>query len=145
MKITIQENNNIRETEILIVCQKLTPELDEIVSNLALANRTIAGKDSDEIHFISLKEIYYFEAIDSKTFFYTKNRTFETNIKLYQLEEKLLNTAFARVSKSVIVNLKKIRSIRPDENSRLVATLLSDEKIMVSRNYVPEIKKKLGV
>ena len=145
MKITIQETGSVQETEILIICPKLTPELDEIISNIALSDHTFAGKNEGEIHFIPMKEIYYFETIESKTFFYTKDRVFETNIRLYQLEEKLLNTTFARVSKSSIVNLKKIRKIRPDENSRLVATLLSGEKIMVSRNYVPEIKKKLGV
>ena len=145
MKITIQENGNAQETEIIVVCKELTSELEEIVSSIALSTHTIAGSADGEIHFLPLKDIYYFEAIENKIFFYTKEKTFEASLKLYQIEEKLQNTSFARVSKSAIVNLKKIRSIRPDENSRLIATLLSDEKIMVSRSFVPEIKKKLGV
>ena len=145
MKITIQENQNALEPEIIVVCKELTSELEEILAGLALSANTIAGSADGEIHFLPLKEIYYFEAVESKVFFYTKDKTFEASFKLYQLEEKLQNTSFARVSKSAIVNLKKIKSIRPDENSRLIATLLSNEKIMVSRSFVPEIKKKLGV
>lgn len=145
MKITIQERNDVPETEIIVICKKLSPDLEEIISNIGLVNHTIAGKADAEIFFIQLKEIYYFEAVESKVFFYTKDKIYETSIRLYELEEKLSSTPFSRVSKSAIVNLKKIRSIRPDENSRLVATLLNHEKIMVSRNYVPEIKKKLGV
>ena len=145
MKITIQENGNAQETEIIVVCKELTSELEEVLSGLALSTNTIAGSADGEICFLPLKEIYYFEAVESKVFFYTRDKTFEARSKLYQLEEKLQNTSFARVSKSAIVNLKKIKSIRPDENSRLIATLLSNEKIMVSRSFVPEIKKKLGV
>ncbi|MBQ8432906.1 MAG: LytTR family transcriptional regulator DNA-binding domain-containing protein [Clostridia bacterium] len=145
MKITIQENSNARETEIIVVCKELTSELEEIISSIALSTHTIAGSADGEIYFLPLKDIYYFEAVENKIFFYTKDRTFESNIRLYQLEEKLQSTTFARVSKSAIVNLKKIKSIRPDENSRLIATLLSNEKIMVSRSFVHEIKKKLGV
>ena len=145
MKITIQEKPDALEPEIAVICSKLTPELSNLISQIALFDHTIPGKIDGEVHFIPIKEVYYFEVMESKTFFYTKERTFETDLRLYQLEEKLANTAFARVSKSSIVNLKKIRSIRPDENSRLMATLLSNEKILVSRSYVPEIKKKLGV
>lgn len=145
MKITIQENSNAQETEIIIVCKELTSELNEVISNIALSTHTIAGNSDGEIYFVPLKDIYYFEAVENKVFFYTKDRTFESSFKLYQIEENLQNISFARVSKSAIVNLKKIKSIRPNENSRLIATLLSNEKIMVSRSFVPEIKKKLGV
>ena len=145
MKITIQEKPEVFETEITVTCQKLTPQLSDLISQIALSDHTVAGKTDGEIHFIPINEVYYFEAMENKTFLYTKDRTLETDIRLYQLEEKLANTAFARVSKSAVVNLKKIRSIRPDENGRLMATLLSNERILVSRSYVPEIKKKLGV
>jgi DNA-binding LytR/AlgR family response regulator len=36
-------------------------------------------------------------------------------------------------------------SIKKAESSRLIATLVNKEKLVVSRQYVSEIKKKLGV
>ena len=145
MKITIQQNSEVCDPEITVVCKEMTPELEAIISTLGMMAQTIPGKRDRELYFIPLKEIYYFESVDNKVFFYTKEQTFECAIRLYQLEEKLAQTFFARVSKSALVNLKKIRSIRPDERGRLVATLLSNEKVLVSRGFVQEIKKKLGV
>ena len=65
--------------------------------------------------------------------------------KLYKIEESLKNLRFSRISKTVIANLDKMLSIRKAENSRLTATLVNQEKLIVSRQYVSEIKKKLGV
>lgn len=83
--------------------------------------------------------------MDKRIFFYTEDGVFESSAKLYRLEEKLENTLFSRISKSVIANLRKVRSIKPEENSRLLATLSNGEKLIVSRQYVLDIKKKLGV
>ena len=81
----------------------------------------------------------------SDLFFYTENETYESTAKLYKIEENLKNLQFARISKTVIANLDKMLSIKKSENSRLVATLVNKEKLVVSRQYVSEIKKKLGV
>ena len=78
-------------------------------------------------------------------FLYTAKDTFETKARIYQLEEKLSGTPFARVSKSAIVNLKKVRSITPEKHSKLIMTLLNGEKLMVSRQYLNTIKERLGV
>ena len=94
---------------------------------------------------IPIKEIFYFESVDGKIFFYTENEIYEAMAKLYKIEESLKNLQFSRISKTVIANLDKMLSIRKAENSRLVATLVNQEKLVVSRQYVSEIKKKLGV
>lgn len=145
MKITIQENPNIAETQVHIVCSEMTPEIEEIVANIGLIGHTFAGKKDGEIFFIPMKDIFYFESVDGKVFFYTTGEYYEATAKLYKIEETLQSTKFARVSKSTIANLSKMRSIKPEENSRLLATLTNSEKIIVSRQYVAEIKKKLGV
>ena len=64
---------------------------------------------------------------------------------MYQLEEKLVNTPFVRISKSLIANLKKIYSIKSEKNSRMCITLSNGEKLIVSRQYLNDIKEKLGV
>ncbi|MBQ8496924.1 MAG: LytTR family transcriptional regulator DNA-binding domain-containing protein [Clostridia bacterium] len=145
MKITIHEDRNAKETEITIVCAEMTAELEEIIAHIGLIGHTFAGKKDEETFFIPMKDIYYFESVDGKTFFYTEKETYETAARLYKIEESLQNSKFARISKTAIANLAKMRSIKPAENSRLVATLLNGEKILVSRAYVSEIKQKLGV
>lgn len=145
MKITIVEDPNISETEISILCAKMTNEVRDIISNFAVVGSTFAGKKEEETFFIPIQDIFYFESVDGSIFFYTENETYEATAKLYKIEESLKNLKFARISKTVIANLDKMLSIKKAENSRLVATLVNKEKLVVSRQYVSEIKKKLGV
>lgn len=145
MKINIKVDGTVGETEVTILCRQLDPELEAVISSLGLINNTVSGKREGETFFIPLAEILYFETIENKTFFYTSGHTYETSTKLYQLEEKLADTPFVRVSKSAIMNLRKVKSIKPEENSRLVATLSGGDKLVVSRQYMQDIKTKLGV
>lgn len=145
MKITIHEDPSVRETEISIFCPKMTDELKDIIANISLVGLTFAGQKEGETFFIPIKDIFYFESVDGNVFFYTENEIYESTAKLYKIEENLQNLKFARISKTVIANLDKMQSIKRSENSRLMATLINKEKILVSRQYVSEIKKKLGV
>ena len=63
-------------------------------------------------------------------------------LRLYELDESL-GAYFSRISKSMIVNLKKIKCVRSELSGRMEATLLNDEKITISRTYVKEIKRRL--
>ncbi|MBR5797478.1 MAG: LytTR family transcriptional regulator DNA-binding domain-containing protein [Clostridia bacterium] len=145
MKITIHEDPNISDTEISIVCPQMTEELRDMIANIGLIGHTFAGEKDGETFFIPVKDIFYFESVEGSIFFYTEKDTYKATARLYKIEECLQNLKFSRISKTVIVNLNKMKSIKQAEHSRLVATLINDEKIVVSRQYVPEIKKKLGV
>lgn len=145
MKVTIIEDPTIDETEISIVCAVMTDELKNILVNIAAAEITFTGKKGKDTCFVPIKDIFYFETVDGNVFFYTENETYEATTKLYKIEETLKNVRFSRISKTTIVNLEKLMSIRRTEGSRLVATLVNKENLVVSRQYVNQIKKKLGV
>ena len=145
MKVTIIEDPNIKETEVSVFCSKITKEIDEIVYKISAVGFTVAGKKGEEVFLIPIKEIFYFESVEGNVFLYTKNEMYEATDKLYKIEESLKNVQFSRISKTVIANLDKMLSIKKAENSRLIATLVNQEKLVVSRQYVSKIKKKLGV
>lgn len=145
MKITIETDKNIKETEIHIKCSQVDSELKEIISSFSLYDCKFVGYLDNEAHFIALNDILYFEVVDGGIFFYTNGKTYESVLKLYKIEEATQNTSFARISKTVVANLRKMISIKKAEHSRLIATMTSGEKLVVSRQYVSEIKRKLGV
>ena len=64
-------------------------------------------------------------------------------MRIYELEEMLGKGSFIRVQKGMILNLLKIRSIKPGLNGRYVALLKNKEEVIISRNYVPTLKKTL--
>ena len=90
-------------------------------------------------------EVYYFESVDNKSYMYCREAVYEIKQKLYQIEEVYGYSDFLRISKSVIINMDKVSSIRPAFGGRFEAMLENGEKIIISRQYVPALKKKMNV
>lgn len=130
--------------EILeIRCHEISDEVREIVAFVKSRQGQLTGTADDRMYEIAVSDIFYIESVDNKTFIYCKNREYETKQKLYELEEILREKHFLRVSKSVLLNLMKVSSIKPALNSRFTAVLFSEEQVIISRKYVPELKKAL--
>lgn len=144
MKIVIEEPQDVEEEEIIIKCRKMTPELLRVLALLKTQEALIAY-DRNEIYRLRPVNVYYIEAVNNKTFLYLKDKVYEAKQKLYELEETLANGDFLRVSKSVILNLSKIKSLSPALNGRFEALLDNGEKIIISRQYMNDLKKRLGL
>ena len=144
MKITIEAPKPGEEDEIIVRCTDLDERVLKLIQALRAEDK-LTGYIDDKIVKLSLKEIYYFEAVDNKVFSYTAKETYEVHKKLYEIEQAFEYTDFLRISKSVIVNVAKIAYVKPIFNGRFEAKLKNDEKVIVSRQYVLDLKKKLGI
>jgi len=145
MKISIEEIDKELTEEILIRCHEVDDEIHEIVNKLKTEDLIILGYQNDRVHRINLSDIYYFEAVDGKVFSYSKDAVFEVKQKLYELEELCKEKNCFRASKSTILNIAKISSIYPSISGRFEAVLENGERAVVSRQYVPVLKNKLGL
>lgn len=76
---------------------------------------------------------------------YCKDKVYETNLRLYELEKQLDEQLFVRISKSIILNLNKLDSIRTLLNGRYEAVLINDERLIITRHYVSSFKEKFGM
>ena len=92
-----------------------------------------------------MEKILYIESVDRKCFVYTDKETYESDSRLYELEERLEEYLFVRISKSSIVNLKNIESIKTYINRRLLITLNNGEQLIASRQYADAIRLLLGM
>ena len=145
MKITIETPKDGEEDEIIVRCASLDERLMKLISALKTEQIMLAGYMDDKIVKLAPKDIFYFESVDNKVFAYAGKSVYEVRKKLYEIEEEYAYTDFLRISKSTIVNVAKIAYIRPLLNGRFEAKLKNDEKIIISRQYVIELKKKLGI
>ncbi len=148
MIIKIIEKSDIEEPKITIECKKADRKILKIVEliNKSDSNdKKIIGLSNGESYCIDLENILYFETVDRKTFCYTSDGVYEIPLKLYEIEDKYEYTDYIRISKFGIANLNKIKSLRPDFGGKLLATMENGEKIYISRQYVPVLKKKLGI
>ena len=145
VKISMQIDGTFQETEILIRSPKLTPELEQVLAALHLLERKITVTNGEDTTVLDAAEIVYAESVDRKTFVYTGTDCLETKLRLYELEELLEPCGFLRVSKSCLVQMRRIRSIKSDLARKLRLTLETGEQIIVSRQYADTLKQKLGV
>lgn len=145
MKITIEDRQDGGEDEIIIRCKHVDEHLLKLVYALKAGQEKLTATKGTDIVQVMPKEIFYFEAVDNKVFLYLEKDVYETRQKLYELEERFRGTDFVRVSKSVILNLSKVKTLSPAFNGRFEATMKNGEKLIVSRAYVPVLKEKLGL
>ncbi|MGN0156340.1 MAG: LytTR family DNA-binding domain-containing protein [Lachnospiraceae bacterium] len=145
MKITIETPRQGEEDEVIIRCSTMDEKLLNFISALKSEQGKLTGYAEDRILKLSVKDIYYFESVDNKVFAYTAKETYEIHKKLYEIEQEFEHTDLLRISKSVIVNVSKIAYIKPIFNGRFEAKLRNEEKIIVSRQYVLDLKKKIGI
>ena len=116
-----------------------------MVAMMRMIDMQIAVRKDNETVLLDTDKILYVEAVDRKTFVYTNADTYESELKLYELEQQLIERDFLRISKQSIVNLRKIKSLKTDVNRKIRITLQNGEQIVVSRMYSDELRRKLGL
>lgn len=144
MKIIIEDPKAGEEDEIVIRCKTIDDDLLKLIYGIKMGSQKVMAFKNDTIVMLDPKVIYYFEAVDHKVFAYGEKEVYEVKAKLYEIEENFEGTDFFRASKSSIVNLAKVKSLTPAFSGRFEALLYNGERIIISRQYVNELKKKLG-
>lgn len=145
MKITIESPQPGAQDEIIIRCAALDDDLLNLIYALKMGRDKLSGYSEKGMTMLSIQDIYYFESVDNRVFAYCEKEVYEVRRKLYELEAEYAYTDFLRASKSTIVNISKIARLTSAFNGRLEARLKNGEKTIISRQYVPELKKKLGI
>ena len=143
MDVEIEQVGRERKEQVLIRCHAVTEEVREIAAFVKSRQGSLTGIKDSRQYEIAVSDIYYFESVDGKTFLYTKDQVYETSYRIYELESMLRPKNFLRISKSMLLNLMKIRSIQPALNGRFAAVLQSGEEVIITRSYVKGLKAAL--
>ena len=129
--------------ELEIRCHEETEEVKDIVAFVKTRQGKLTGNFEGQKYEIPVADVYYIETVDNAVFIYGQEKVYEAKQKLYELEGILREKYFLRVSKSLILNLMKIKSIKPALNGRYSAILQSGEEVIISRTYVAQLKRAL--
>ena len=145
MKVTVERIDQQRGEELIVRCHDPGASWVEGVRAAASGLRTVRGWREDTLRSLKLSEIFYFEVVDDRSFVYTQAEVFEVKEKLYEFERLCAGSALFRCSKSMVLNAEKIDYVRPSLSGRFEAVLSNGEKAVVSRKYVADLKRMLGV
>lgn len=143
MNVEIEKIEKKKAEMVLIRCHEIREEIQEIADFVRSRQGMFSGMMNGAQYEIAVSDLYYIESVDGRTYLYTLKNVYETSYRLYEVEEILKPKRFQRISKSMLVNLMKIQSIKPALNGRFTILLKSGEKVIISRNYVKAFKSAL--
>lgn len=134
MEVFEHQETGLKENRVELYYNKKDQEILGILDYID-GWQQIIGKDGIETIVITPEEIYYFEAVEKKCFAYLEEQVYQVAYTLQQIEAKLGRLGFARINKSMIVNLRKVKRLKAGLNMRMTAELFNGEQLMINRAY----------
>ena len=146
MQIEIKIDENCTEPKITIVTNKVTDEGNEIMKKLAgEQTQMIAGFKDEQVTVLEPNQIYRIYASNGRVYAETELQKFVIRLRLYEVEQRLANNSFVRISNSEIINIKKVRGFDLSFTGTICVSLSNGTVTYVSRRYVTKIKQLLGI
>lgn len=142
MKYIIQRISE-GDDELILRYQDLTEEVEQALKFMSRPQQKLIGTKDGQKTVIDLQNILYAESVDGRSFVYTDSDVFGVEYTLTQLEQILSDVNFFRCSKSMIINIDKVKHLKSLASNRIDATMCSGEHIIISRTYASAFRKRL--
>lgn len=131
------------EDEVILRYCRMTPEVERIWNFLQTGQARLMGwKDKTHV-VLDVNKILYIESVDGRTYAYTDDDVFAMDDTLNKLGQLLRGINFFRCSKSMIINIDKVQSLKSLSSNRIDAVMCNGEHIMISRTYASDFRKRL--
>lgn len=129
--------DNIQKAMVLLENDESEDDVDE-------GNSILAVKKGSDIVLLDFEDIFMIKVEDKQTKVFSQNAEYSIKKPLYQIEESL-DSDFVRISKSTIVNLRKIKRVAPSLRGMMFIELKNGLKDNISRKYLTDFKKALDL
>lgn len=142
MKYTI---NRIEqgEEELILNYVSLSEEVERVLAFMKEHDKRLLGFLENQQVVLKPEEIFYVESVDGRTYAYTEREVYKINYSLVKVQEYLNSINFYRCSKSMIINIDCIASLKSLASNRIDATMKNGEHILISRTYASEFRRRL--
>lgn len=145
MKVKIDISAEYREPFAVIHTDKVTDEIQRMIDIFSNSETPITALQNEEdIVVLQPKEIYMVRVENGDTVIYGAKQRYRSRKRLYELGQQL-GKQFMQISKTTLINLSYMDSIEPGFSGTLLLKLKNGDKDYVSRKYLPEFKKYLGL
>jgi len=146
MKVNLFVSKDIEESYADIHTSELSDNISKAISILESedVNDMLAVKKGSDIALLESSDVYMFRVEEKQVKVYTENDEYVIKKPLYQVEDSLGND-FLRISKTTIVNFKKIERVAPSLRGMMFVQLKNGLKDNISRKYLPDFKQALNL
>ena len=142
MNIDIQRIDEGEES-IVIRYKDPNPAVERIIGILEGGDGKIWGRTESGSVSIELDDILYLESVDDKLFAYTAKIVARIEGSLVSFMNEVKDESFFRCSKSMIINIGKVKALKSLSSNRIDATMEGGEHIMISRRYAVDFRRLL--
>lgn len=145
MKVSVALSTEYKEPYAIIYTDRMTDEIQRVIDGFSLNESPVTALQNEKDIIILLpKEIYMVRVENGDTVIYGKDQSYRSRKRLYELEQQL-GKQFMQISKSTLVNLSYMDSVESGFSGTLLLKLKNGCKDYVSRRYLPQFKKYLGL
>lgn len=146
MKVNLFVSRDIEEPHADIHTNELTDNITKAMSILESedSNDLLAVKNGSDITLLQFDDVFMLRVENKQVKVYAENNEYLIRKPLYQVEESLSGD-FVRISKTTIVNLKKIKRVAPSLKGMMFIELKNGLKDNISRKYLPDFKNALDL
>lgn len=149
IRLNLYEDEKNTDEHIDIYYSEMKPVIKKVIDIVNQEKPVLAGTIDGEKVFLKMEAVYYMDTVDKRVYAYTKEKVYQLQYSLAQLEEMLGDYGFVRINKSNLVNIFKIEKIKPEVNMRVGAMFDNGEKLYINRSYKKSfndyLKKMKGV
>lgn len=131
------------EESIVIRYKDPNPTVSRIIGILEGGSGTLWGRTDSGSVSINLRDVLYLESVDDKLFAYTTDTVVRLEGSLVSFMNEVKDESFFRCSKSMIINIGKVKALRSLSSNRIDATMEGGEHIMISRRYAVDFRRLL--
>lgn len=104
----------------------------------------LAIKSVGQVLFVKLSEIDWIEAADYYACLHVGPKTHLLRRSMSELEKELDPAVFARIHRSTIVNMDRVRGLRSGEDGEYEVLLESGTRLRLSQRYRKQLQSRMG-
>lgn len=146
MKYEVQIDSAYKEPKVIILTAEITADINSLVKKLTEDPPSVlSGFMGEQIKILEPDSLLRIYAGGGKVIAVTDQGEYILRLRLYEVEQRLRQDVFVRISNSEIVNLKKVKNFDLSIAGTISIRLSDGTTSYVSRRFVPKIKKILGV
>lgn len=146
LKLRLNKNHEKEISEELIQMGVTISEDSELIlTEENYNNGKLYCRDDTDRVAVEFAEILYIESVGKNVYVHTDNKIYTTSFRLYELEKKLPETTFLRISNSVIIRRDSIKRVTPALTQKFYLTLKNGDTVDVTRTYYYKFKEFFGI
>lgn len=145
MKVRVDISPEYKEPYAVIHTDAVTDEIQRMIDAFGASETPITALQNEEdIIVLRPADIYMVRVEKGDTIIYGEKNTYRSHKRLYELAFQL-GKGFMQISKTTLINLSYMDHIEPGFSGTLLLIMKNGCKDYVSRTYLREFKKYLGL